>query len=566
MTAALTALVLGSADNPKLLQDTPIQGDVWLAFDKAGGAASGAGTVDLLLVPTRDRTAGEVVMAMRKVLALANCTARLAQLPGVVAAQMDFATFMLCIVPATKWWHDCNKNPASKGCASGRAWLARVAKELGHDGPLSDHMGVPIIGRVGLNRTFETASTQSCRTVKADAARQLFGVETKRLTWAVLDVGINSQHPAFRDHDCPKAGSRVVATYDFVGLIDRLDAIETGVGEGEAHEAMMGRLRANLVAKLPEGSVFPKDIDRQAKALLKRLRERLQAGRDLDWTLFEFFVLMPKPTEPARDHGTQVAGIIGGDWRVADGPPDDEPMTGMCPDIKLIDMRVVDDGSGAGRGRSTEFDVIAALQFLRFLNDRSEARKWAVHGANLSLSTPHDVRMYGCGSTLVCQECDRLSASGVVVVACAGNGGHVGRTDGPGGQYQAMSITDPGNAASVITVGATHALEPHRYGVSWFSSRGPTGDGRCKPDLVAPGERIVAPRVDTGSSDEDTGTSFAAPHVSGAAALLIARHAELAGQPARIKAILCATATDLGRERHFQGAGLLDTLRALQSV
>ena len=51
---------------------------------------------------------------------------------------------------------------------------------------------------------------------------------------------------------------------------------------------------------------------------------------------------------------------------------------------------------------------------------------------------------------------------------------------------------DPGNADSVITVGATHRYMPHTYGVSYFSSKGPTGDGRIKPDLVAPGERITS--------------------------------------------------------------------------
>ena len=59
---------------------------------------------------------------------------------------------------------------------------------------------------------------------------------------------------------------------------------------------------------------------------------------------------------------------------------------------------------------------------------------------------------------------------------------------------------------------------------------------------------------------------MAAPHVSGVCALLMGRYSELIGEPERIKKILMETATDLGRERHFQGAGLVDALRALQSV
>jgi subtilisin family serine protease len=86
-----------------------------------------------------------------------------------------------------------------------------------------------------------------------------------------------------------------------------------------------------------------------------------------------------------------------------------------------------------------------------------------------------------------------------------------------------------------------------------------------KPDLVAPGEKIRSLVPGNGMKLMD-GTSMAAPHVSGAAALLMARHRELAGDPVRIKQILCETTTDLGRERYFQGAGLVDILRALQSV
>jgi subtilisin family serine protease len=167
-----------------------------------------------------------------------------------------------------------------------------------------------------------------------------------------------------------------------------------------------------------------------------------------------------------------------------------------------------------------------------------------------------------------------LISSGVTVVAAAGNAGYLKYKTATGpadtGEettegYHTVSITDPGNANRVITVGSTHREKPHEYGVSYFSSRGPTGDGRKKPDLVAPGEKITSTFPGLGSRPLD-GTSMAAPHVSGAAAMLMARHIELVGQPERIKKALCDTATDLGREPYFQGAGLLDALRALQSI
>jgi subtilisin family serine protease len=217
-------------------------------------------------------------------------------------------------------------------------------------------------------------------------------------------------------------------------------------------------------------------------------------------------------------------------------------------------------------GTGDEFSVMAALQFVRYLNSTNDYV--VVHGVNLSLSLQHDVANYACGRTPVCEEAERVAASGIVVVAAAGNQGYRKYTTAEGGTgetYNSISITDPGNADGVITVGATHRYRPHTYGVSYFSSRGPTGDGRRKPDLVAPGEKITSP-LPSGSYGLKDGTSQAAPHVSGAAALLMARHSELIGQTARIKQILCETATDLGRERYFQGAGMLDVLRALQSV
>ena len=153
------------------------------------------------------------------------------------------------------------------------------------------------------------------------------------------------------------------------------------------------------------------------------------------------------------------------------------------------------------------------------------------------------------------------------MVAAAGNFGYHSYETQDGGYegYTAFSITDPGNADGVITVGSTHRSWPHTYGVSFFSSRGPTGDGRLKPDLVAPGERIQSCLPEGGWGELD-GTSMAAPHVSGAAAMLIARYSELIGRPRQIKRVLCESATDLGRERSFQGQGMLDVLRAFQKI
>ncbi|MDT9695674.1 S8 family serine peptidase [Streptomyces sp. P17] len=206
---------------------------------------------------------------------------------------------------------------------------------------------------------------------------------------------------------------------------------------------------------------------------------------------------------------------------------------------------------------------MTALQAIRYINE--QAGRFVIAGANISLSVPHDVASHSTGWTPVCIECDRLVRSGVVVLAAAGNSGYAGAVRTLGKDYRGASISDPGNAEAVITVGSTHRSNPHRHGVSYFSSRGPTGDGRPKPDLLAPGEDIDGPVPDQGVAALH-GTSQAAAHVSGAAAMLLARNRELIGRPERIKQILCATATDLGRERFYQGYGLVDVLRAMQSI
>jgi subtilisin family serine protease len=310
---------------------------------------------------------------------------------------------------------------------------------------------------------------------------------------------------------------------------------------------------------------LPKAVQRKLKAnpqLQSDLRSRLQTGHDIDWSVILQFIQVPHDDTyraPVSEHGTHVAGILAANWpATVDGNPSDYDLQGVCPDINLYDLRVLND-----QGIGDEFSVMAAMQFIRHLNAHKDYI--LLHGVNLSLSIAHDVRNYACGRTPVCEECERLLGAGLVVVAAAGNEGYRTATDGSSDRYESMSITDPGNAEAVITVGSTHRDAPHTYGVSYFSSRGPTGDGRTKPDLVAPGEKIESTIPGRGLKRMD-GTSQATPHVSGAAALLMARHSELIGRPARVRQILCETATDLGRERYFQGNGLVDTLRALQAV
>jgi len=461
------------------------------------------------------------------------------------------------------------------------------------------------------NRRAAVSMRESTATAKADAARKLFGVTGRGIRWAVIDTGIDATHLAFqrrnsRSHRNGNGGpdkreskppanaetSRIVATYEFTNLrelmaiaprhLEALSVQQDSEAKRQLPEKVAARLPESLRTKIETDSEF-----REALLLaLKRTRgqfhnavdgkaELVPAGRTIDWEAWEpMLVIGHDPAHysvPHHKHGTHVAGILAADWRAEDRKDDlvvaelGQPRrlvdrTGVCPEIELYDFRALKED-----GTADEFSVLVALQFVRALNARHEHVQ--IHGVNLSLSLSHDVSNYACGQTPVCEECERLVGSGVVVVAAAGNNGmaRYATTEGKYEEgYRTVSITDPGNAQSVITVGATHRSEPHTYGVSYFSSRGPTGDGRMKPDLVAPGEKVTS--TIPGNSEESLdGTSMAAPHVSGAAALLFCRYAELKGRPAEVKRILCESATDLGRERSFQGAGLLDILRAMEA-
>jgi serine protease AprX len=458
----------------------------------------------------------------------------------------------------------------------------KTVKVVPYSEPKKAEERFPKVFMVTENRTAELSVAQSRSTIKADAANNLFQIDTSNFAWAIIDGGIDAQHPAFIDRravekcvareitekkpkhkyekqrkdsekmwrqDIPPNKlselSRVRETYDFTYL-RRMLALKDlpSPVDGGPSQALATYIRQRYQTEL------------------NHLRIRTVKAREIDWDMVAPLIRIPHDQnykKPLTGHGTHVAGILGGDWRANDNPEKID-LTGICPQICLYDLRVY-----SPKARSNEFTIQYALQFVEHLNQNRGVP--LIHGVNLSLSMIHKVMSFACGRTPVCDNCNDLVSTGVVVVVAAGNDGYkTFKTDrGDYSGYHTASITDPGNAEDVITVGATHRSRPHNYGVSYFSSRGPTGDGRRKPDLVAPGEKITAPVLNCGVQRMD-GTSMAAPHVSGAAALLMARHRELIGEPRRIKEILCRTATDLGRERHFQGAGLIDILRALQSV
>lgn len=641
-------ILLGPIDDRRVLQDSPLLGDVWTAY-----ALDPGNVQDVLITPHRTATAASVASIIPKGLELRAAgrenetnpkpaprdkeKPKIAYLQGLVGARLYFDEVLCILVPLTQWWRQpkvagriegvgehkdrlerlLRRNARKQGVlqpimedfssleryvalAGLIYWISKLERPAAcrrPPGPPESRKLPPLpplpplkfeeafqlyqpfvqeiidgifavypvvlenarqlmelarvdkvdvvdadvegyIFQISLNRLATPALDRSVPAVKADAAKSLFKVSCKNIVWAVLDSGIDDKHAAFMD----QGRSRVRKTFDFTRIREIVSNDESDIDPADLKELA--------------GAAGITEAD--ARDHLKSIAADARAKRPIDWGVVEKLITLKNPAPPSSPHGTHVAGIIGAQGGMIGH------LDGMCPDIRLYDFRVlgqtIDD---------TEFAIIAALQYIRYVNERHSYI--TIHGANLSLSIPHNVRNYACGRTPVCNECERLVESGAVVVAAAGNRGFQKFELMNGGVfegYAAFSITDPGNGESVITVGSTHGNWPHTYGVSFFSSRGPTGDGRLKPDLVAPGERVQS-CITGGDHNEwgpESGTSMAAPHVSGAAAMLLARYEELIGQPRRVKRILCESATDLGRERSFQGHGMLDVLRAFQSI
>jgi serine protease AprX len=263
------------------------------------------------------------------------------------------------------------------------------------------------------------------------------------------------------------------------------------------------------------------------------------------------FVTGDASTTDTFGHGTHVAGIIAGQ------PTTVTPLYGggIAPGANLVNVRVLgDDGSGYVS------DVIDGLEWV--LANRV---RYNIRVVNLSLGHPVFER---CADDPLCQEVGKLVQAGLVVVTAAGN---YGKTDD--GRMILGGITSPGNSPYAITVGATNTWGTASRSddtVATFSSRGPAPiDFTVKPDLAAPGVRIVSLEAKnsvlpatyptlhvagTGSNEYMllSGTSMAAPMVSGAVALLLQGNPGLS--PTQVKLALQNGATYMA-DGGLMGAG-----------
>ena len=239
-------------------------------------------------------------------------------------------------------------------------------------------------------------------------------------------------------------------------------------------------------------------------------------------------------------HGTHVASTAAGTGAASGGK-----YVGVAPGATIMAAKALADN---GSGRMS--NVMAGLE-------------WAAqNGAdvlNLSLGS----RGNSDGSDALSSMCNAIVDMGKIMVVAAGNSGP-----------RQSTIGSPGAAEKVITVGASNDQDS----VARFSSRGPTADGRVKPDLVAPGSKIVAARA-SGTSvgqvvDEyyttASGTSMAAPHVAGLVALMLRADSGLG--PMDIKKMLMATSVDINiseneqteGDKFIMGDGRVDALTAVQ--
>lgn len=248
-----------------------------------------------------------------------------------------------------------------------------------------------------------------------------------------------------------------------------------------------------------------------------------------------------EPVDDTTGHGTHVAGIIGGKQNGAN------TFNGVAPDVELWNIKVLDN-----TGSGNETLIVEGINYA-VDPDNNPATGDGVDVINISFGGP-----YTDLDSPIVEAVEDAIAAGVVVVIASGNCG----PGCPSGDCQGfVGVETPGDAPNAITVGAVDDAS------QWacFSSGGLVNNGlTLKPDVVAPGVNITSSSLNSTTATL-SGTSMAAPHVSGVAALLLQANPTIS--PQNVKDILEQTASDFGdpgKDSQY-GSGLIDASQMLPS-
>ena len=247
-------------------------------------------------------------------------------------------------------------------------------------------------------------------------------------------------------------------------------------------------------------------------------------------SVFRDFTGVRRSPYDDNGHGTHVSGILAGDGTASGGK-----YKGAAPGCSIAALKVLDRF-----GNGSREDVMRAFRWIMEFGSIYHIRI-----VNISVGTTSRDHKE---QTDLLEGVEKLWDLGFVVVAAAGN-------QGPG----AGTVTAPGSSRKIITVGSSDLLT----GRTAISGRGPTFECVCKPDLVAPGNHVLAcaPGADNGYGVK-SGTSMSTPLVAGAAALMLEKNPELTN--VQIKMKLKESARDMGLPKNQQGWGELDLERFME--
>ena len=247
------------------------------------------------------------------------------------------------------------------------------------------------------------------------------------------------------------------------------------------------------------------------------------------WAFYDFLAFKRRPYDD-NGHGTHVAGLVAGDGTASMGK-----YRGAAPGCGIISLKVLDR-----YGTGSQDDVLRALRWIR-----ENRQQYRIRVVNISVGTTCNSKR---NHARLLESVEQLWDEGVVVVTAAGNQG-----PRPG------SITAPGSSKKVITVGSSDLLE----GRSAISGRGPTAESVCKPDIVAPGNKIMSCVPGKPYSyGVKSGTSMSTPLVTGAIACALEKNPALTNTD--IKTMLMNSAEDMGLPQNLQGWGKFNRRKFLK--